>query len=66
MLDGYFQYFNPLKEDIFGFKEGRYGDTRIYAFLAERYLSFWFNKYSNTLTWPIFYFDTQLIKKNEM
>lgn len=53
-------------EDIFDFKEGKYGETRIYAFLAERYLSFWFNKYSSTLTWPIFYFDTQLIKKNEM
>jgi len=53
-------------EDIFSFKDGNYGETRIYAFLAERYLSFWFNKYSNCLTWPIFYFDTQLIKKNEM
>ena len=50
-------------ENIFGFKDGNYGETRIYAFLAERYLSFWFNKYSNCLTWPIFYFDTQLIKK---
>lgn len=53
-------------EDIFSFKEGNYGETRIYAFLAERYLSFWFNKYSNPLTWPIFYFDTRLIKNHEM
>jgi len=32
--------------------------TRIYAFLAERYLSYWFQKYSKPLEWPIFFFDT--------
>ena len=39
-------------EKIFGFKslEG-YDTTRLYAFLAERYLSFWFKKYTKSLEW---------------
>ncbi len=44
-------------ENVFGFKSGTYGETRIYGFLAERYLSYWFNKYTKTLTWPIIFFD---------
>jgi len=44
-------------ENVFGFKSGSYGETRIYGFLAERYLSYWFNKYAKTLTWPIIFFD---------
>lgn len=44
-------------EKIFGFKSDSYGKTRIYAFLAERYLSFWFNKYTKPLIWPIIFFD---------
>jgi len=44
-------------EKIFGFKSGSYGETRIYGFLAERYLSYWFNKYTNPLIWPITFFD---------
>ncbi len=40
-------------EKIFGFKElSGYETTRIYAYLAERYLSFWFKKYSKSLEWP--------------
>ena len=69
IMDQYYKsVFKWLKkcENIFNFKDGSYGETRIYAFLAERYLSYWFKKYSNSLTWPIFYYDTQLIKKNEM
>ena len=50
-------------EQIFGFKSGNYGETRIYAFLAERYLSYWFNKYTKPLIWPISFFD---INKNKM
>ena len=35
-------------EEIFGFDDLKgYDTTRLYAFLAERYLSFWFKKYSN-------------------
>jgi hypothetical protein len=44
-------------EKIFGFNLKNYGLTRIYAFLAERYLSYWFNKYTKPLQWPIVYYD---------
>tara|TARA_A100001011_G_scaffold399822_1_gene510391 strand:+ start:2359 stop:3171 length:813 start_codon:yes stop_codon:yes gene_type:complete len=44
-------------EKIFGFKDDSYGITRIYAFLAERYLSYWFNKYSKSREWPVVFFD---------
>ena len=36
-------------EKIFGFNLTGYGKIRIYAFLAERYLSYWFSKYTNPL-----------------
>jgi len=45
-------------ENSFGFNLSGYGSKRMYAFLAERYLSYWFNKYSKPLEWPIFFFDT--------
>jgi len=48
-------------EKKLGYKETGYGKIRIYAFLGERYMSYWFNKYSKVLEWPIFFFDT---KKN--
>jgi hypothetical protein len=49
-------------EKEFGFKELKGYDTqRLYAYLAERYLSFWFNKHTKTLTWPWTIFD---ISKN--
>tara|TARA_B100000767_G_C19732287_1_gene522270 strand:- start:499 stop:1308 length:810 start_codon:yes stop_codon:yes gene_type:complete len=44
-------------EKVFGFSNSSYGITRIYAFLAERYLSFWFRKHSKTLIWPISFFN---------
>lgn len=45
-------------EEIFGFKNlTGYGTTRIYAYLAERYLSFWFNKYTRTIEWPWTFVD---------
>ena len=47
-------------EKVFGFELNGYAKTRIYAFLAERYLSFWFNKYTKPKTWPIFFFDTNV------
>tara|TARA_B100001057_G_C22780172_1_gene923319 strand:- start:107 stop:964 length:858 start_codon:yes stop_codon:yes gene_type:complete len=55
-------------EKIFGFNLQGYSQKRIYAFLAERYLSYWFNKYTKPLTWPIFFYDTNKNKieiKNE-
>ena len=63
IMNDYFEsIFNWLKkcEDIFGFDLDGYARTRIYAFLAERYLSYWFNKYTNALTWPIFFYDTNV------
>ena len=34
-----------------------YDTERLYAYLAERYLSFWFNKYTKVLNWPWVLFD---------
>ena len=39
-------------EKIFGFSTLKgYDQERLYAYLAERYLSFWFRKYTNFLEW---------------
>ena len=45
-------------EKLFGFKglDG-YGKQRIYGFLAERYMSFWFRKYTKFKTLPIVFKD---------
>ena len=44
-------------EEIFRFKKKDYGNTRIYAFLMERFVSYWFNKYSKVKVWPIAFFN---------
>ena len=45
-------------EKIFGFdKLHGYDTQRLYAYLGERYLSFWFKKNSNYLTWPLIFRD---------
>ena len=44
-------------EKIFGFNLSGYDNQRIYAFLAERYASFWFKKYSKPITWHWTFFD---------
>ena len=45
-------------ENFFGFSELKGYDTkRLYAYLAERYLSLWFNKHVKTLKWPWSFFD---------
>lgn len=45
-------------EKIFGFPNTDvYGLKRIYGFLAERYISYWFKKYSSHTTLPIFFKD---------
>jgi hypothetical protein len=51
-------------EKVFGFDLEGYGKTRMYTFLAERYLSYWFNKYTKPLLWPVIFFD--IIKKNNL
>tara|TARA_E500000178_G_scaffold320069_1_gene342898 strand:+ start:205 stop:1020 length:816 start_codon:yes stop_codon:yes gene_type:complete len=63
IMEKYFEsIFSWLEEceKVFGFELNGYAKTRIYAFLAERYLSFWFNKYTKPKTWPIFFFDTNV------
>jgi len=45
-------------ENEFGFSNLKGYDTqRLYAYLAERYLSFWFKKNTKYLTWPWKFFD---------
>ena len=44
-------------EKIIGFKNLKGYETRMYAYLAERYLSFWFNKYTNPIEWPWVFAD---------
>ena len=45
-------------EKIFGFENlNGYDTQRLYAYLAERYLSFWFKKYSNFINWPWTFID---------
>tara|TARA_B100000900_G_C20512290_1_gene688555 strand:+ start:138 stop:947 length:810 start_codon:yes stop_codon:yes gene_type:complete len=44
-------------EKIYGFNLDSYGLKRIYGFLAERFLSYWFKKNSNYCTMPILFKD---------
>ena len=44
-------------EGIFGFNLEGYAKMRMYTFLADRYLPFWFKKYTNYLEWPVIYYD---------
>ncbi len=63
IMNSYFKsVFNWLErcEKEFGFNLEGYSLKRIYAFLAERYLSYWFQKYTKHLNWPIFFYDTNL------
>ncbi len=48
-------------EEIFSFKEleKKYDTQRIFAFLAERYLSFWFKKYTNFYENPWVFLDNK-------
>ena len=66
IIKGYYNSVFPWLqrcEKVFGFNSDSYGKTRIYGFLAERYLSYWFNKYTKTLMWPIIFYDNN--SKNE-
>ena len=44
-------------EKLFGFNLESYGQKRMYGFLAERYLSYWFIKNTKFLSWPVFKLD---------
>ena len=50
-------------EKIFGFKNlDSYGLKRIYGFLAERYMSYWFQKYTKFKLMPICFKDVSDFK----
>ena len=52
-------------ESVFGFDPNRpYSRIRVYAFLAERYLSYWFKKNSNYILWPMKFHDITDDTKN--
>ena len=66
-MDSYFQsVFDWLTkcEKIFDSTWHGYGKKRIYAFLAERYISYWFQKNSNYIAWPIFFMTQIKIELN--
>ena len=65
IIDDYYKsIFSWLEkcEGVFGFNLNGYGKQRIYAFLAERYLPYWFSKYTNNLNWPVVFYN--LIQEN--
>ena len=60
ILEKYYNSIFPwLKkcEKEFGFNLEGYGLKRIYGFLAERYMSYWFKKYTKYKTMPIIFQD---------
>ena len=60
ILNSYYESVFPWLERCekeFGFQLDGYGLKRIYGFLAERYISFWFKKYTNFSTMPIIFKD---------
>ena len=60
IINNYFnEVFSWLKkcEDLFGFELKGYNQIRMYTFLAERFLPYWFKKYTNYLEWPVVYCD---------
>lgn len=60
ILDSFYNTIFPWLarcETIFGFNRDSYGSTRIYAFLMERFVSYWFNKYTKVKIWPIAFYN---------
>ena len=60
ILDKYYSSLFPWLErceNLFGFDLDGYGLKRIYGFLAERYMSYWFKKYTKFTTMPILFKD---------
>ena len=51
-------------EKVFGLSELKgYDQERLYAYLAERYLSFWFRKHTKFLEWHWSFYEENKIKK---
>ena len=60
IMDDYFKYIFKWLEDcenIFGFDLKGHGKIRMYTFLAERFLPFWFKKYTKYYEWPVIFYD---------
>ena len=60
ILNRYYESLFPWLEkceSIFGFDLHGYGEKRIYGFLAERYMSYWFQKYTKFKVMPISFKD---------
>ena len=60
ILEKYYSSIFPWLERCereFGFDLKGYGLKRIYGFLAERYMSYWFKKYTKFKTLPIIFQD---------
>ena len=60
ILNNYYDSIFPWLEKCeseFGFKLDGYGLKRLYGFLAERYMSYWFQKYTKHTTLPILFKD---------
>ena len=53
-------------EDIFGFNNLSGYEIRLYGFLAERYLSYWFNKYTNPIEWQWTFVDMNEGKRTDV
>ena len=67
LIDYYNSLFPWLNrcEKIFGFNNlNSYGLKRIYGFLAERYMSYWFKKYTKYYLMNIFFKDISDFLKN--
>ncbi len=67
VIDAYFEeVFAWLQkcEKLFGFNLKGYSNIRMYTFLAERFLPYWFKKYTNSLEWPVIYCDINKEKHN--
>ena len=60
VMNAYFtEIFSWLEkcEKVFGFDLEGYNKIRMYTFLAERFLPYWFKKYTKYLEWPVVYCD---------
>ena len=53
-------------EDIFIFKDLQGYEKRLYGYFAERYLSYWFNKYTNAIEWPWLFVDMNNGKRTDV
>ena len=66
IIKAYYQALFPWLsrcEKIFGFNLHGYGKRRIYGFLAERFLSYWFTKNTNFKSWEVFRYNLDVYRK---